>query len=136
MGAVRSGTLIAFGAWELPQGLEWGLGDKLTIQAPEWSLQPQGQGAQSWKALACYRALGMGDSRARTRACGSPGGKAGRETPFFPLPPAASPITGAQVVRTSVLPVLKFPVLQLSQSLQFPQSPASPFRPVFTPPGL
>lgn len=29
MGAVRSGTLIAFGAWELPQGLEWGLGDKL-----------------------------------------------------------------------------------------------------------
>ena len=28
-------------------GLEWGLGDKLTIQAPEWPLQPQGQGAQS-----------------------------------------------------------------------------------------
>lgn len=69
-GAVRPGTLIAFGAWERPQGL--GAGGRLTIQAPEWPLPPQGQGVQSWDALGCYRDVGKGDSRARTPACRSP----------------------------------------------------------------
>lgn len=51
--------------------------------------------------------------------------KPGRDTLLTPFRRLPLPITGAQVVRTSVLPVLKVPVLRLSQSLQFPRFSAS-----------
>lgn len=49
-GAVRPGTLIAFGAWELPQGL--GDGEARTTQTPEQPLPTESLKAQARCATA------------------------------------------------------------------------------------
>lgn len=50
---MKPGTLTAFGAWELPQGLEDG--KARIIWAPEWLLLAESWRAQAWDAMACYQ---------------------------------------------------------------------------------
>lgn len=137
--AVRPGTLIAFGAWEWPQGL--GGGEDNDPGSTEWPLPTQGRKPNPGMHGLQGRFRGGKQQDAHSRFAFP---KAGRwlETPSSPLPPAASRDHRRSGGRTSVLPVLKDQVLQLSQSLQFPQfpvssvPPVSPVRPVFSTPGL
>lgn len=128
-GAVKPGTLIAFGAWELPQGL--GDGKAKVTQAAEGPLWTESLSP----GLACNGLPSGLHEKKEERAYRLSNWRKTVETPLSPIGSAASPVSpcpGGGDFRSNK--VFNVSILRLSLLLQFPQfpnsfGPSSPSRP-------